>query len=72
MSCSQCGMAGVDAPKYHPYAACLMFLGCGNGDYVSHNLRAVVEYGMKAERAGVSIDAAMENIALVREEETKS
>jgi hypothetical protein len=43
--CQQCGM-WVDPKKpYHPYAACLMFMGCKNGNTVQANLDAVVEYG---------------------------
>ena len=38
------------------------------GNRVEANLRAVVEYGMKAQRCGVSLDSAMDNITLVREE----
>jgi hypothetical protein len=48
--------------NYHPHAACLMFRGCHNGNTVAANLRAVVEYGMKAQAAGVSLEKAMDDI----------
>lgn len=57
-----CGMADAEAPTYHPYAACLMFFACANGDTVADNLRAVVAYGMKAQKAGVTLDEAMSDI----------
>ena len=57
--CSHCGMPVGDGPRYHPYAACLMMRASLNGDTVKSNLRAVVEYGMNAEKAGVSLDTAM-------------
>lgn len=45
--CSQCGM-WVDPKKpYHPYAACLMFMGCKDGNVVQANLDAVVAYGAR-------------------------
>lgn len=38
--CAQCGM--VCAPnEYHPYAACLMFMGCKDGAVVRANLSEV-------------------------------
>jgi len=48
--------------NYHPHAACLMFRGCHNGNTVDANLRAVVEYGMKAQAAGVPLEKAMDDI----------
>lgn len=39
-TCTECGM--VCAPReYHPYAACLMFKACHDGDAVRANLQAV-------------------------------
>ena len=63
--CSQCGMSGTEAPKYHPYAACLMFRGVGDGRTVDANLRAVVEYGMTVQKHGISLDEAMSNLSAV-------
>lgn len=60
--CSQCGMAETTPPAYHPYAACLMMQAARNGRVVDANLRAVVEYGMKAQAAGVSLDTAMRDV----------
>jgi hypothetical protein len=37
-----------------------------NSDKVESNLRAVVEYGMRAERGGVSLETAMRDISKVR------
>lgn len=39
--CSECGMALREPYEYHPYAACLMFRGCTDGDVVRANLNAV-------------------------------
>ena len=65
-SCHFCGMADAGAPRYHPYAACLMMMAAKNGNTVEANLRAVVEYGMRAERSGISLDAAMADISLTQ------
>lgn len=47
--CQQCGM-WVDPKKpYHPYAACLMFMGCKNGNTVQANLDGVVAHGAQYE-----------------------
>lgn len=43
--CSQCGMLLRKPNDYHPYAACLMFNACRDGNVVEANLGAVVEYG---------------------------
>lgn len=59
--CAACGMH-VEGSAYHPWAACELFKRVRNGNQVEANLRAVVEYGMKAERAGVSLDRAMADI----------
>lgn len=40
-----------------------MFRGCSNGNIVEANLRAVVEYGMKAQVAGRTLDEAMGNMS---------
>lgn len=38
--CMECGMI-CKPSEYHPYAACLMFKACHNGDTVRGNLQAV-------------------------------
>jgi hypothetical protein len=43
-SCACCGML-CKPLEFHPYAACLMFKACKNGDTVRANLAFVVEYG---------------------------
>jgi hypothetical protein len=62
-TCSACGMLVGLHRNYHPHAACLMFRECHNGNTVDANLRAVVEYGMRAQAAGVSLEKAMDDIA---------
>jgi hypothetical protein len=47
--CSQCGMCTRGPVDYHPYAACLMFMGCKDGNTVQANLDAVVKYGRDLE-----------------------
>lgn len=49
--CAECHML-VEDGEYHPYAACLMFKSCRNGDTVRENLRAV---GQAALRRAVEI-----------------
>jgi hypothetical protein len=51
---------------YHPYAACLMMQASKNGHTVEANPRAVVKYGMMAERAGVSLERAMADVTAPR------
>lgn len=63
-TCAQCGML-TSAPNYHPFAACLMFQACRNSLTVEANLRAVVEYGMKAQRQGLTIEEAMTRLDLL-------
>ena len=67
--CSYCGMNTKSSREYHPYAACLMFTAYKNSSTVRANLRAVVEYGMRAERSGISLDDAMVNITLIKEKQ---
>ncbi len=45
--------------EYHPYAACAMFKILLNSDAARANLESAVEYGMRAERSGVSLAEAM-------------
>lgn len=42
--CAECGML-CSPTEYHPFAACLMFKACNNGNQVRSNLAAVVGYG---------------------------
>ena len=41
-ACAECGMQ-VRSGEYHPYAACLMFKGCGKAHTVRENLGYVRE-----------------------------
>lgn len=51
--------------EYHPMAACTLFKVLLNGAHARANLAAAVKYGMKAERAGVSLEDAMSDFNLV-------
>lgn len=42
--CACCGML-CSPLEFHPYAACLMFKACQNGNTVRANLEFVVRYG---------------------------
>ena len=44
---------------YHPYAACLMFQQTRSSEATQANLAAVVDYGMKAAKAGVTLEQAL-------------
>ncbi|WP_175806634.1 hypothetical protein [Burkholderia cenocepacia] len=48
--CDECGMP-CRAGEYHPYAACLMFKACHNGDTVRGNLQDVMDAAL-AQRQG--------------------
>ena len=41
--CKECGMAVSDL-EYHPFAACLMFKGCGDKYTVLANLEAIRQH----------------------------
>ena len=47
LTCQQCGMVLQDPAEFHPFAACLMFAGCKDGETVRSNLAFVVEHGGK-------------------------
>lgn len=64
--CHACGMVTMGVRDYHPYAACVMFRHLGQGEKVEANLRAVVEYGMRAQEAGIPIETAMRDITAMR------
>lgn len=64
--CAGCGMTTFGPRDYHPYAACVMFRQLRDGSNVEANLRAVVEYGMKCQKQGVSLDKAMRDITAAR------
>ena len=58
-SCSGCGMILAGPRVYHPHVACVLFRASRNSSEVDANLRAVVEYGMRAQAAGVPLGTAM-------------
>lgn len=68
MLCKECGMGLGAEREYHPYAACLMFKATQNTTVALANLEAVVEYGMKAQAAGIDLDQAMHDLTLVPRE----
>jgi hypothetical protein len=50
----------IETPReYHPFAVCAMFKILLNSNQVRGNIKPVIEYGMKAQRLGVSIDDAL-------------
>jgi hypothetical protein len=59
--CQECGMV-VAAGEYHPYAACLMFKACHDGDKVRESLRAVLN---DARRTAPDREAVIEECAKV-------
>ena len=63
--CHGCGMVTHGPRDYHPFAACELFKTIRNGDTVEANIRAVVEYGMKAQQQGVSLEVAMRDLTKV-------
>jgi hypothetical protein len=52
---------------YHPFAMCLMFKQTHSSTTARENLKSVVEYGMRAQRLGLTIDEVMNDITKVRE-----
>lgn len=52
--CEECGML-TESDEYHPYAACLMFIGCRDSETVRANLNAVVLHRMTADRESTSV-----------------
>lgn len=45
-TCGDCGMV-CGRNEYHPFAACLMFKACRNGEQVRANLEAVIDHGRR-------------------------
>jgi hypothetical protein len=53
----------VSPPQaYHPFAACLMFQQTRSSEATQANLAAVLDYGMKAAAAGITLDQALSDI----------
>ena len=42
--CHECGMELGSEDEYHPYAACLMYRGCGSRQRVVAELKVVAEH----------------------------
>lgn len=60
--CNACGMILSSATEYHPFLACRAFETIRNGNTVQGNLKKVVEYGMKAQKQGLTITEAMNEL----------
>lgn len=65
VKCHGCGMPTRSVREYHPFIACVLFEHTRNSLSVDANLRAVVNYGMTAEKKGVSLDGAMSDLTKV-------
>jgi hypothetical protein len=63
--CQTCGMICYPG-EYHPYAACLMFKACHNGDEVRANLNAV-----QADTLRTLSEEAAEQIHLAKLQESR-
>lgn len=70
-ACAECGMWCKHPREYHPFAVCQLFKALRNSESVRGNIKAVIEYGMRAERAGVSVDDAMADFNTVHNAETE-
>jgi len=46
--CAQCGMTLAQFNEYHPYAACLMFMQCQDGDTVRANFNEVFAHAVES------------------------
>lgn len=65
--CHGCGMPTSSLREYHPFTACALFEQTRNSRSVLANLKAVVEYGMEAQRRGLTASEAMEDLTKVYE-----
>jgi len=57
--CAGCGMLIDSVREYHPWVVCELFKAGRNSASVRANIKAVIEYGMKAQEVGVSAEDAM-------------
>jgi hypothetical protein len=64
--CCSCGMQMEAVSEYHSWAVCVLFLHTQNSNEVRSGIRAVIEYGMEAQKKGASLDDAMTNVHTVR------
>ena len=63
LGCAACGMRA--AGTYHPYTACLIYRQSRSADVTRANIAAVVDYGMKAAKAGVTLEQALNDFTAV-------
>lgn len=63
--CKKCGMLLTSKREYHPYVACELYLRTSQAEKVEDWLRGIIQYGMAAEKQGVSLDAAMRDTTKV-------
>jgi len=52
--CSACGMTISSPREYHSFVACKLFQQTKNSRIVKMNILAVIEYGMKAQKEGLT------------------
>lgn len=57
--CAGCGMHTETPREYHSWAVCELFKATHNSDSVRGNIKAAIEFGMRAQKAGISVDDAM-------------
>lgn len=63
--CATCGMNLLSSTDYHPHVACQLFRQTHSSDKVESGLKSVIEYGMKAQKLGLSSEQAMRDITKV-------
>lgn len=63
-ACRECGRE-VKAREYHPWMACYLAMAGMSDATIRANLKAAVQYGARAERAGVAVGRAMKDITAV-------
>lgn len=63
--CQDCGMVVRTPTEYHPYAACLMFKACHDGDTVRANLEAVRSDARSTQATPDAAEAAQEDRSIV-------
>lgn len=57
--CAQCGMAMLHQAEYHPFAACLIFKACRDGQKVRENLGAVIDHVRERDARSAARHAAL-------------
>lgn len=63
--CHECGMVGKTVREYHPWAVCQLFKATHDAGAVRANIKSIIQYGMLAQEAGLSVDEAFADFNLV-------